>query len=467
MKALRRIVGALAVLGVALVGARAEANPHDIFGFGSRGPALGNAVSADVSDVSAVYYNPAGLARARGLELSLGYFRASHHLQTNGTDNEVDPVKGLVFGVVAPGELFGKRFAFGLGAHLPDDRISRVRAFRQEQPRWELYDNRNQRLTLTAALAFAPTDWLELGAGLSFMSSTVGRLDIRGSANIFAPVQSQLRHEVDADLTAIRYPHVGARVALSERVALAAVYRHEFQLGLDLSAHLEGDISGLTTATYDLTTSSVNNYLPRQVVLGGSWLVTDALRVNADFTWVEWSAYVAPVASLGVALDIPPPKGGWPSSITPPETPAPTAIVPLRMRNRLVPHLGLELVPVDGSKGRVALRAGYEHQKTPILAQTGTVSYIDRDRHTMSFGLGLAWKNPGEVFRGTLSLDAHAQVSVMPEEVTLKASPADLVGDFRAGGQIWNLGATLTAAFDGPVVSAFSRPAVQGKGASR
>ena len=128
--------------------------------------------------------------------------------------------------------------------------------------------------------------------------------------------------------------------------------------------------------------------------------------------------------------------------------------------------LGLELVPVDGTKGRVALRAGYEHQKSPILAQTATVSYIDRDRHTMSFGLGLAWKNPGEVFRGTLSLDAHAQVSVMPEEVTLKASPADLVGDFRAGGQIWNLGATLTASFDGPVVSAFSRPASKGKGAS-
>ena len=58
---------------------------------------MGNAVSADVSDVSANYYNPAGLARARGLELSLGYFRASHHLSTNDVDNQVDPVKGLVF----------------------------------------------------------------------------------------------------------------------------------------------------------------------------------------------------------------------------------------------------------------------------------------------------------------------------------------------------------------------------------
>ena len=78
---------------------------------------MGNAMSADVSDVSANYYNPAGLARARGLELSLGYFRASHHLSTNDVDNQVDPVKGLVFGLVAPGELFGVKFAFGLGVH--------------------------------------------------------------------------------------------------------------------------------------------------------------------------------------------------------------------------------------------------------------------------------------------------------------------------------------------------------------
>ena len=450
-------LAALAALVAAWPGA-ARANPHDTFGFGSRSTALGGAVAADVHDASANYYNPAGLARAEGLELSIGYFRASHHLSTNGVDNEVDPVKGLVLGLVAPGELFGLKFAFGLGAHLPDDRISRVRAFRQEQPRWELYDNRNQRLTLATNLAVAVTDWLEIGGGLSFMSSTRGRLDITGSANIFAPSQSQLRHEVDADLTAVRYPIVGARVALTDRIALAAVYRHEFQLGLDLTAHLQGDISGLTTARYDLATSSVNNYLPRQVVLGGSWALSDAVRVNADFTWLEWSAYVAPVAKLDVGLDIPPPKGGWPASISPPETPAPLKVVPLRLSDRLVPHLGVEWRALDRGWLRGLVRAGYEVQKSPIAAQTASVSYIDRDRHTGSLGLGLVLVHPGEIMPGSIALDGHAQLSVLPEADTLKSSPADLVGDFRAGGTIWNFGATLTATFEGPVVGG-ARPA--------
>ncbi len=457
---------ALALLGWA---AQVRANPHDTFGFGSRSTALGGAVAADVRDASANYYNPAGLARAAGLELSVGYFRASHHLSTNGVDNEVDPVKGLVLGVVAPGELFGLKFAFGLGAHLPDDRISRVRAFRQEQPRWELYDNRNQRLTLATNLAVALTDWLEIGGGISFMSSTEGRLDITGSANIFAPSQSQLRHEVDADLTAVRYPLVGARVALSDRVALAAVYRHKFQLGLDLTAHLQGDISGLTTARYDLATSSVNNYLPRQVVLGGSWLASDRVRINADFTWHEWSAYVAPVAKLDVGLDIPAPKGGWPASISPPETPAPLKVVPLRMRNRVVPHLGVEWRAVDLGWLRGFARAGYELQKSPIEAQSLSVSYIDRDRHTGSLGLGVVLVHPGALMPGSIAFDGHAQLSVLPMADTLKSSPADLVGDFRAGGTIWNFGGTLTATFDGPAAGSArpQAPAAPGRRAAR
>ncbi len=442
------LMGLMAGFVLASLERLARANPHDTFGFGSRSAAMGNAVSADARDVSANYYNPAGLVNADGLELSIGYFRASHHLQINGVDNQVDPVKGLVGGVVAPGTFFGTRFAFGIAVHLPDDRISRVRASRQEQPRWELHDNRNQRLYLAANLAVAPFRWLQLGGGVSFMSSTTGRLDITGSANVFNPSQSQLRHEVDADLTAVRYPQLGARVALSDRAALALVYRGEFQLGLDLAAHLQGDISGLTTARYDLVTSSVNNFLPRQVVLGGSWEITPDLRANLDLTWLNWSAYIAPVAKLDVSLDIPPPAGGWPASITPPETPAPTRLVPLVLQDRLVPHLGLEWRALARSRIEGFIRAGYEVQKTPIAPQSGSVSYIDRDRHTASLGLGLRLMHPGEVLPGDVRLDMHAQLSILPEETTLKASPADLVGDYRAGGTLWNLGATLSTTFD-------------------
>ena len=444
---MRRILLLAAVVVAALSAGEARANPLDAFGFGSRETALGGAVSADVQGFAAGYYNPAALARSRGLDLSIGYFRANHTLDTNGQDNRVDPVKGLVGGFVLPGKVFGLPLAFGLALHLPDDRISRVRALRQEQPRWELYDNRNQRLYLAANLAVSPWPWLQLGGGLSFMSSTTGRLDIGGSANIFRPDDSQLRHEVDADLTAVRYPQAGLRVALGKRVALAAVYRGEFKLRLDLAAYLHGDVSGLTTAIYRLETHSVNNFLPQQVVVGGAWSVTEDVKAMADVTWVNWSAYIPPVASLDVLLDIPPPAGGWPSTITPPTAPAPTRIAPLVMHDRLSPRLSVEWRAVHRPKWELFGRAGYEFLTSPITPQVGITNYIDRDRHSGSLGLGAKLNAPLDELPGDVRFDVHVQYSGLVSDVTRKTSPADLVGDYRAGGHIWNFGATLSVGF--------------------
>ncbi len=449
---MRRAASTLATLATLVAAVAipciAHANPPDTYGFGSRETAMGNAAAADAHGVSANYYNPANLARSRGLELSIGYFRADHSLSMNGNDTGVDPVKGINGGLVVPGTLFGIPFAFGLGLHLPDDRLSRVRALRQEQPRWELYDNRNQRLFLAANLAVEPFPWLQIGGGLSFMSSTKGSLDITGSANVLRPDDSQLRHEVDADLTAIRYPQAGIRVALSDRIAMAAVYRGEFQLGLDLNAHLAGDISGLTTALYELETHSVNNFLPQQAVLGGSWLLTDDVRASFDATWMNWAAYVPPVARLDVVLDIPPPPGGWPATITPPQTPAPTRIEPLRMHDRIIPHFGGEWRVLRMRHFQGFLRGGYEYSKTPIEPQTGLTNYVDRDRHTFSLGLGVTARDLAKELPAAVSLDIHAALSELPEATTRKANPADFVGDYTAGGHIVNLGAMLTVAFD-------------------
>jgi long-subunit fatty acid transport protein len=438
----------LLAAGIVLTSGTALANPPDTYGFGSRETAMGNAVSAETRGFAANYYNPAALARSRGLELSIGYFRADHSMQMNGRDNAVDPVKGINGGLVVPGRVFSIPLAFGLGLHLPDDRISRVRALRQEQPRWELYDNRNQRLFLAANLAVEPFPWLQVGAGLSFMSSTRGRLDISGAANVLLPDDSQLRHEVDADLTAVRYPQAGIRVALSDDVALAAVYRGEFQLGLDLGAHLSGDITGLTTARYDLETHSVNNFLPQQAVLGGSWKLAKNVTGTFDATWVNWAAYVPPVAQLDVALDIPPPSGGWPATISPPQAPAATRIVPLRMHDRVIPHFGMEWRALATRHFDGFVRGGYEYSRTPIEPQTGLTNYVDRDRHTFSLGLGVTARGLTHVLPADLSLDLHATLSELPEDTTRKANAADFVGDYTARGRIVNLGLSLTVAFD-------------------
>jgi long-chain fatty acid transport protein len=447
-------LGLVIFLASSFFGATASANPLDTFGFGSRGAAMGDAQAADAQDFSANYYNPAGLAGAHDFEIAIGYFRATHELETNGKSNNVDPVSGLVGGLVLPGKVFGIPVAFGLGLHVPDDRLSRVRDLPQTQPRWELYDNRNQRVYLAANIAIRPWKWLEIGGGLSFMASTTGTLDISGEANILAVNSSQVRHEVDASLGAIRYPQIGARVALSDRAALALVYRGQFSLDLSLTAQLLGEIAtgtgqgqGLTTAYYALQSASIDAYLPQQVVFGGSFLPHDRLKVNVDFTWVNWSAYITPVANVDVTLDIPPPVGGWPNSIKPPTVPTKTAIVPLVMSDRIVPHVGVEWRAFDHGKFTGFLRAGYSFQKSPVGPQNGITNYVDRDRHTMAIGAGILIDKPVTVLPGDVRFDVHAQVDVLPTSITTKDNPADLVGDYSAGGYIWNLGATMVLGF--------------------
>jgi len=134
----------------------------------------------------------------------------------------------------------------------------------------------------------------------------------------------------------------------------------------------------------------VNNFLPQQVVVGGSWKLLSSLRVNADFTWVNWSAYVPPVADVQVQAQHPAPQGGWPLGIAPPTTPAPTVIIPIQMHDTVVPHVGLEWRAVSLPKCRRSCGRGNEYDKTPIPAQTGATNYIDRDRHAVSFALGSA-----------------------------------------------------------------------------
>jgi long-chain fatty acid transport protein len=443
-----RAAAAVASLVFFAFAREARANPPDTFGFGSRETAMGGAVAAETRGFAANYYNPAALARSRGLELGIGYFRADHSLEMNGNDSHVDPVKGLNGGLVAPGTVLGIPFAFGIAGHLPDEQISRVRVVPETQPRWELYDNRNQRLFLAANAALELTPWLWIGGGLSFMSATRATLDITGSANIFRPDDSSLRHEVDADLTAVRYPQAGIRVALGDRVALAAVYRGQFKLALDLAARVYGDVSGLTTALYELQSSSINNFLPQQAVLGGSWELARRLRTTFDATWIDWSAYVAPVATLDAVVDIPPPPSGWPAGVVPPQAPARARIEPIRMHDTVVPRFGLEWQALDDGRVKGFLRLGYELAKSPIEAQTAITNYVDRDRHTFSLGMGATLRDLTEVLPGALSVDGHLQVSVLPEGTTSKTSAADLVGDYRAGGRIVNLGITLGFVFD-------------------
>ena len=93
------------------------------------------------------------------------------------------------------------------------------------------------------------------------------------------------------------------------------------------------------------------------------------------------------------------------------------------------------------------VRLGYVYEQTPVPAQTGITNFVDTDRHTVSAGAGLTLNQPGSVLAGSVTLDLHGQLSILPTRVTHKDNPADFVGDYTAGGTMVGIGTTLTAVF--------------------
>jgi long-chain fatty acid transport protein len=455
---MRRALALSAAL-VALTPASVRANEPDAYGLGSRSSAMAGAVGADAVDFSAGYYNPAGLAEAPGPEIAIGYVYAANRLAIDGRDTNVDPVHGLVGGVVLPGRIANVPFAFGLALHMPDDGLSRVKALRQEIPRWELYDVRSSLLYLAANLAVRPVKWLELGGGVAFLAATRGRFGISGKADVLSPYDSKLRHEVDADLTSIRYPQAGLRILLGKLGAVGLTYRGETKLRLALDARLQGAVSfaGIDVPLlYELESRTVDAFLPQQVALGLSFQRIRHLHVNLDVTWVNWSAYESPTAKTKAHLEAKPPPG---TPVELPGDPKPTKVIPPDFEDRLVPRLGVEYVlgfgaptklpnrDEDAPTVEVPLRVGFAYERSPVPPQTGFTNFVDADRVTVTAGTGVAWNAPGAVLPGTLRLDVHAMLSVLPERVTKKSSPADFVGDYRASGTMLGMGASLGVVF--------------------
>ena len=150
---IRASLGTAALATMAMLPHVAIANPFDYFGFGARAIGLGGAATALSDDFSANHYNPAGLTVRDGLELALGYFAAEPALRLNGLDTRVDPATGTQFGATLRGLALSRKLALSIGLHLPDARITRLRALPELQPRFAVRGPAMKRMAMLETAA--------------------------------------------------------------------------------------------------------------------------------------------------------------------------------------------------------------------------------------------------------------------------------------------------------------------------
>lgn len=447
----------LAVLATAMAAPAAHANPLDYFGFGARGPGMGNALVALADDFSANYYNPAGLATRSALQLQLGYTYVDPTLELNGADLGVDGVRGFQGGLVIPGDAWGHRVAFSLGLYLPDERITRLRALPEAQPRFVLYDNNPQRLVLTTSLAFEVlVDTLYLGAGLTYLSDTEGRLNVAGQVDLREAGGTTLQSGVDVDFVAARYPSFGLLFKPHPSLRIGLAYREQFDLLIDLGVIVNGDIvidgasenpvPVVEDARLEVVSQNSNLFSPRQVILGLAWshltpgTAHPCWTISAELGWYQWSGFVTQTAFLTTELD----AGTLPISIPP--NPAP---LDPDFSDVLVPRVGAEVFVLDSKHVELFARAGAFWEPTPAKAQTGLTNFADGDKIGFGLGLTVGFKELGALLERPLYLDLAMSYIAMPERTHRKIDPSDPTGSYVSSGHFIGLSTSLRVEFGG------------------
>ncbi len=422
---------------VLLFASTAEANPADVIGLGARAISMGGAQVASVDDSTAGYYNPARLASFDDIHIDVGYQMAVPRVGANGETFAVDRSEGLAAGLAVPGQILGKRLAIGASLFVPDQQVTRTRTLPAGRPRFLAYDNRPQRLLLAAVGAYEILPGLQVGAGVAYMASTNGSVELEGLVGFPNTTDSNLDLSVDVDVKTIRYPHAGISWRVTPRLTLGASYRGGFRLVIDQTVKVRGDLGTPDTVVVeggrlDLRSVSEDLFQPMQITVGGAFQVTPCLLAALDISYQRWSVYDNPTARIDIELDV---KQFNDLVMIPP----PKQLEPPNLRDIYVPRLGVEWRGQPG-KRRWTARGGYVFERAVAPIQKLESNFIDNNKHTLALGGGLEWKGIGDVIQKPVSLDAFVSFTYLMPRDHHKLDPVDPVGDYTAKGHAFAAG---------------------------
>jgi len=244
----------------------------------------GGAFAARASDLSAMYFNPAGLAYAKGVQVYVGAtlimpktsFYGPDQLNTNQKTDMVsqtfNPINvyasvqitdDLVAGV-------GVNNPYGLGTEWPSNWSGRFISTKVDL----------QTFFFTPTLAYRLTDKFSLGAGMNYVTGKVTLKSVLSD-----PFDPHANVSVEANGTGIGW-NVGAQYMLSGDFSIGASYRSKVKIDANGTASFDpmrsvypaGDVSSSLT-------------LPATGFFGISYGGVKNLTLEADYQFVGWSSY--------------------------------------------------------------------------------------------------------------------------------------------------------------------------------
>ena len=182
-------------------------------------------------------------ARARTpIRLEIGYMSATHALGKRSRQ-QVDPVHGLVAGIVAPTRIFGVPFAFGLGLHVPDDRLARrATSLAIAAAMGAVRQSRSAALFRGQPRDFA-VPWLRVGGGFRTSLRRADSWDCPARSRCDERCRFRARFTRSTPTCSRCTTRSSACRSTSSGADRRAVYRGEFRFRLDIDANLDVDSS--------------------------------------------------------------------------------------------------------------------------------------------------------------------------------------------------------------------------------
>jgi len=391
----------------------ASASPPDLFGFGSRSPAMGSTGVAYSDDYEATFVNPAGLARNHQRSLVFGLQGGAYRYELDDSRLAMSPVKANTIGGVIPlpfGGAMEDRLTLGLGFYTPLDVVLVGDIGYANLPR-ALVLERAQSLAIQFGIGInldGVVDGLRLGASLtalgSFAGSIVAGIDATGK---FGSV-------VETQVVSSFAPIVGATYDIGD-FSFGAVWRGKVESEF---------VFRIVTRDLPLTVPLLNiggiaQYDPHTFVLEAAWRPTPSLLVALGGSYALWSDYPGPLIATS--------RGS-------PEPPA------VNFSNTLTPRVGAEYTFRRGRRA-LKLRLGYAYVPSPAPPARAEARYLDNDRHVLTGGVGfdLVLGDDGSRF----FLDGYVSMSLLPSRTHDAPAPgqtANMVTSGFVGIGGWSVG---------------------------
>jgi long-chain fatty acid transport protein len=396
---LRRSVAVL-VLGLAPLPASAAG--FALFEQGAKGLGFAGAFTAQASDPSAIFHNPAGLAFLSGTQVYAGATMVAPRFEFVGAAPFPGPTvteKSKSVYAFPPSFYISHTFdrlAVGLGVNVPFGL----------QSTWEDPDNYSGRYISTNAelkgfsinptLAYRLSDTVAIGAGLDVRLSSVV---LERRVPVINPFTQSVFDAAAVTLTsdtATGYGfNVGLLARLTDRLSFGASYRHkvkvdfegdaDFQLLSSGNAALDQRVAALLPAGALPVTTSIEFPAIASVGLSHRW---ERWTAEVDVNWYGWSSFDRlPLTFVG--------------------RPDLSEVVVEEYEDSYQFRFGVQRLLGE----TWALRVGYFYDQTPSPAESVSPLLPDADRHAIALGLG--W-DPA----GPLHVDAGTWIIRSPERST-------------------------------------------------